>query len=357
MRVAFNAINVKSYGITNYTLKLIENLKKVDDSLDITLFTNSEAAEHFINVNEYCNMVILNLKNVAKKTFYTNFILPFRIKNFDIVHSIGNLGMLYSPIPQIITIHDAYEVKSPERFSVLKRTYMKIVIAIAGMNAKKIIAVSKNTAKDVEEYYHFLKNKVCTIYSGCNFPVIKYDNIVIEKKKYFLFVGTIEPGKNLKTLLQAMKVVGPTDGYCLKVVGAKGWKQANLVDSESLPYVNFMGKISDEKLITLYKNATALVFPSLYEGFGFPVIEALANGCPVIAADNSAISEAGGKCATYFSALDKDVLVEKMRKVISLTNDIEKIKKRIISGLEQAKKFDWKKTASKVKELYYDHAI
>lgn len=350
MRIAINAINAKSFGITNYSLKLINALLDNYSELEITLFTCSDVAKRFEGIHPKCKVKVLSTSSTLVKTLYMNFVLPLLTINYTYIHSVANLGILFTFRPQVITIHDAYEVKSPERFSLKKRLCMRSVIFFSGIFAKRIIAVSENTKKDILENYPFSKAKVCEIYSGCNFPVITEGATVYPKDEYLLFVGTIEPGKNLVTLLKALELVLKEKELRLKVVGAKQWKQSEEISKHFNEHVDFLERISDEELVGLYRHAKCLVFPSLYEGFGFPVVEAMANGCPVIAADNSAIPEAGGDAAIYVNALDHTTFADAILELCK-ENEVQ-VKSRIKDGLLQASRFDWRKTAQQVFEVY-----
>lgn len=350
MKIAFNAVNAKSFGITSYTVQLINHLLLQRGDLEITLFTSSEVADRFQKLDKRCKIRTINTGSTLIKTLYMNLVLPFKLFSFNVVHSVANLGMLVTPIPQVITIHDCYEVTSPERFSFPKRFYMRSVIWLSGLFAKRVITVSENTAKDVRQFYPHLKKRVVPIYSGCNVPVLPEQEVVREKDDYVLFVGTIEPGKNLVTLLKAIELLENECSLRLKVVGAKQWKQSEEITALFSDRVEFLEWVDDKGLINLYKHATVLAFPSLYEGFGFPVIEALANGCPVVAADNSAIPEAGGDAVLYCEALNASSLATL---IMTVFNRTEKEKEQQIKkGLNQSRKFDWAQTAEKVFQVY-----
>lgn len=352
MKIAINAINAKSYGITVYTIKLINFLlKHYSDEYEITIFTSSDVIERYSSLDSRCIVKVVQANNAIKKTLYSNLIFPFILLKYDLVHSVANLGILCSPKPQVITIHDTYEMTCKERFSWRKRLYMRFVINFSGIWAKRIITVSQNTAHDVSTYYTLLKKKTTAIYSGLNFPPLKREELIIPKKKFFLFVGTIEPGKNLILLLKAMEKLQNDSDYTLKVVGAKEWRQSAEIVNTIPNNVEILGKISDEELLELYKNARALIFPSLYEGFGLPITEALANGCPVIAANNSAIPEAGGKVAQYFEDNNLELLVTLIKKAIESSNN-DTLLKDMQAGVEHASTFDWNKTAQQVHEVY-----
>jgi glycosyltransferase involved in cell wall biosynthesis len=231
---------------------------------------------------------------------------------------------------------------------------MSAMISISGKNAAGIIAVSQNTFNDVARFYPHLKNKTKVIYSGNKFNAEDY--VYYKPLDQFLFVGTIEPGKNLSTVLKALSIFNQGSKKTkLKVIGAQGWKQSHLFqlikDLGLIDSVIFCGYASDEQLKKEYQSSIALICASLYEGFGLPVIEAMACGCPVIAANNSSLPEAGAECAMYFETENEKDLAEKM---LLLTVHPEMTNNNIQAGLVHASKFTWEKTARQTCELYWE---
>jgi glycosyltransferase involved in cell wall biosynthesis len=354
MKICINALFLQNHlgGIGWYCFSLIKHLKERYPSLDITLLTHKGVAPQFYLLKNHIHLVEISLKPRWLRILYFHAVFPFYIKKkYHLLHSIGNIGMLACPIPQIITIHDTYEKVSPERFGFLKRIFMGFMIARSGKNAAGIIAVSKNTASDIGRFYPHLIGKTKVIYQGCRFPVDKSRELHFHNQ--FLFVGTIEPGKNLGTVLKALSIVNQTVKVDLKVIGAIGWKQSgifNLVKNpDIIDRVHFEGYVSEEQLRKDYQTSHALIFASMYEGFGLPIIEALACGCPVIAAKNSALIESGGSCVVYFETMDEKDLAEKMLQVYS---NAESVRDNINKGFIHAAKFTWQETARETYDFY-----
>lgn len=354
MKIAMNAINITGYGISMYTSKLIEALlEKYGEKISITLYTTQDVAPRYEHLS--CKIVALPFRHRLIKEIYIQLILPFVLKKqkIETLHSVGNFALWTPFTRQILTIHDTYEYSSPERHPLKKRLLMRLSILLTGLNSKHVIAVSQNTNEDIKKYYPILKNKTHTIYSGCNEQVISKDVIKFDKSPYILFVGTLEPGKNLVTLIKAMTTIKKEFDIKLKITGAKGWAQDHLPElvSELGLYdsIEFTGFVSASELTSLYQNATALVMPSTYEGFGFPVIEAMANGCPVVCANNSALPEAGGEAALYFETMDHEDLAGR---IVEIINNDDMRNKMIERGLSHAADFSWRKSAEETYQLY-----
>lgn len=351
LRICINAINMKSFGIANYTKNIIKYLKKsLGDKIEFTIFVNSFSAQRLIDIEDDVTIVVVSIKTMLLRTLYMQFIFPFIIRRFDIIHSVNNFGLVFSPIPQIITLHDTYEKVSPERFKWSKRVIMTQLIAWSGRTSKEIITVSHNTLADIKKYYKHLFSKSRVVYSGCSFP--ETTGLSVSERFDVLFVGTIEPGKNLITAVKALSRMKNRD-VRLNIIGARGWGDDKIfadiknVDIENR--VNFIGSISDSELIGYYKSARVLVFPSTYEGFGLPVIEAQRCGCPVVAANNSALPEAGGDAARYYNTMDHQELAELLDDVLSDDSLARNMQEK---GLIHARSFNWESTAHQTLSIY-----
>ncbi len=166
------------------------------------------------------------------------------------------------------------------------------------------------------------------------------------KGEYILFVGTLQPRKNITRLIEAFSKISNTSNLSLVVVGKKGWQYDEILEApkkfEVEEKVKFLDFIADEDLPNLYKNALCFVLPSLYEGFGLPVLEAMKYGCPVITSNISSLPEAGGDAALYVDPLDVNDIAKNLELIIQ---NSELRKKLIKKGYEQIKKFSWEKTA------------
>jgi len=229
----------------------------------------------------------------------------------------------------------------------------KLFLRLALRRAKVIIAVSEHTKKDAVKYFNIAPNKIDVIYPGCRFnqSLISLDILAAEKLsehhlplEFILFVGTLEPRKNLNNLILAYKQLHDRQKAIpsLLIVGKKGWYYQdifNLVATNNLTNkVVFAGYLPNELLPYLYNKALVTVYPSLYEGFGLPALEAMACGSPVIATNTSSVSEVTGQAAILVNPYSVDEIADAMHKVLTSPDLQQTMRKQ---GLQQAAQFSW----------------
>lgn len=263
-------------------------------------------------------------------------------------------------IKYIVTIHDLAIEKLKTVGSFSNTIIQKIFVKTSLKNADRVIAISEATKKDIEEIYKIEKNKIETVYNGTKeekeLEITEKQKKEIEEKlkikdtPFIFFLSTIEPRKNVENLIKAFDYIKEKNASKLKLVlaGKFGWKYENVIrlynQSKYKEDIIMPGFISKEEREYLYKNAKCFVYPSLYEGFGLPVLEAMANKALVVTSKNSSLPEVGGDAAFYFeNALDYEELGNKIIEVMNLEE--QEKKERIEKGLEQVKKFSWEKCA------------
>lgn len=262
-----------------------------------------------------------------------------------------------------VTIHDLAFKIFPQFFPKKDLRRLNLFTDFAVKKSDKIIAVSHSTKNDILKFYPMIKEeKIKVIYHGFD-PKLLQEKISDEEKnkintkykilntKYILYVGAIQPRKNLKELIKAFEII-KKERKDLKLVlaGGKAWMWEEVMEriSRSTYHNDIIvtGTIPFSEVISLYKNASVFVFPSLYEGFGIPVLEAFACGVPVILAKNSSLLEVGGGAANYFESIEN--LCYQIREIL----DKEELRKEMIEkGFNQAKKFSWDKCAEETIEL------
>ncbi len=357
-RICINALLLPGSlgGIGNYTFHLIKNLQKLRPDLNLTLLVNRDATPNFRDLIGL-NILEVNIRSRIGRLAYLHLVFPFLANRYHLLHSVGNMGLVLCPTAQVITIHDAYECVSPERFSFGKRMLMRLLVAVSGLVARKILTDSENSGRDIARFYPHLASKVSVVRLGNKFPV--GNTVKTEGRNGFLFVGTVEPGKNLALVMRAFArfLKLHPEGGKLKVVGAMGWKQTGLpglMDSLGITdSVEILGYVPDNQLPVLFDSSVALIQASNYEGFGLPVIEAMACGCPVISAHNSALIEAGGDSALFFETGDIEGLFGRMEEVFG---SLEIRRQCIVSGFVHVSGFTWENVASKT-QLAYEKAL
>lgn len=245
----------------------------------------------------------------------------------------------------VVTVHDLGSEYLPSLHQLKQRAYLSFMQKYQLKTASKIIAVSNATKKDLIKRIGINPKKIKVVYEGFNrklFRPVKDDTEVNSLIPYFLFVGTVQPRKNLERVIKAFAKIKDKK---LVIAGSKGWMSDEIYE---LPKklgigdrVKFLGYVPDEKLPALYSNAEALVFPSLFEGFGLPILEAQACGCPVITSNVSSMPEVAGKGAIFVDPYNVDSIVNAMIRV-----QVTRYREQLIkNGFENIRKFSWEKTA------------
>lgn len=348
-----NEANVEyRVGVSNYTYQLLTYFKKqADKNLRFVVFLKDKPKFEMPKEgrNFYYHVV-------WGKFFWSQFFLPLSLmkEKIDIFFSPAHYAPRFINTPYILTIHDLSFFRYPEDFR--KRDLIKLIFwsRYSIKNAKKIIAVSKTTKKDILKIYQLPEEKVTVIYNGFEKTKLKSSRLLRNiPKNYFLYVGTLQPRKNLSTLINAFNQFQKKHPrFELVIAGKKGWLYENLFkqvfDLGLTEKVFFTDYVSDKQLEFLYSNAFAFVMPSLYEGFGIPILEAMSFACPVISSYTASLPEVGGDACLYFNPLDEKDLLEKMEILLvdkKLRNEL--IKK----GKERIKEFSWKKCAQKTLNL------
>ncbi len=351
-----NEANVeKKVGVSFYTLNLLRWFKKLaNKNLKFLIYLKNQPNQDLPQENNF-----FKYKVIPGNFLWTQINLPFSLYNkrlIDIFFSPAHYLPRFSLVKTVVTIHDLSFLYFPKEFLLKDLIQLKLWTKYSIKKANKIIAVSKTTKKDIIKNYNIPEEKIEVIYNGyekiSNTKSEKF-TIKIQNKPYILYVGTIQPRKNINVLIEAFskfKLLYPD--YQLIIAGKKGWLYKDIfkkvIDFGLEDCVFFTDYISENQLIFLYKNAFCLVIPSLYEGFGIPLLEAMNFDCPVISSYSSSLPEIAGDAALYFDPNNYLDLVEKL-KLLRENSDLKKdlIKK----GKERIKQFSWKKTAEQTLDL------
>ncbi len=283
----------------------------------------------------------------------------------DIFIATDHLLPFFSRARSIFVVHDLTFRLFPKVHMPLNRWFLRIMLPLFLKQADTIIAVSEATRKDLIKYYPTATGKTHVIKEGVSthFQHVK-DSLTIEsvKKKYklpdkfFLFLGTIEPRKNIPMLLNAFKhVQAHIPGMPLVIVGKKGWRKKSIFklihDKKGLgKNVVFINTVSENDLPAVYSLATTFVYPSRYEGFGLPVLEAMACGTPVICSNTSSLPEVTGDSAFLVPPDDMQAWKQAMIKVAKNQNLQKDMRKK---GFKRSACFTWHKTAQQVLNIIH----
>ena len=247
-------------------------------------------------------------------------------------------------INKVVTLHDITFKLFPNNFSFLFRSYYNFLIPRILQSSKKVITVSNFSKREILKHYKIEENKVDVIYNAVSkeFTPSKKGNY----EKYILGVSSLSKHKNFDMLIKSFNKIKDKD-LKLYIIGEKNRNLNNILTKEHKlnSDVIFTGRVSDQELAELYSNAVCFVFPSLYEGFGIPPLEAMSCGCPIAVSNIASLPEVCRDAALYFDPLDMEDIAAKILKVVQ-NNDMKKT--LIRKGFNQVKKYSWEKSANKL---------
>jgi len=250
---------------------------------------------------------------------------------------------------KVVCIHDLAVFINPLWFSKSFATLYKIILPRIARSSKKVLTVSNFSKESLHAILNIPETNIAVIYNAVSERFIKENALTSENKygRYILAVSSIEPRKNLKNLIQAFKLAD-LPGIKLVIVGA-GSKVFNDLDLKTLVQghedIIFTGYLSDADLTGVYQKALMLVYPSLFEGFGIPPLEAMHCGCPTIVSNTSSLPEVCGDASYYVNPLNPEEIAQAIKQ---LTENEEIRKTLILKGLKRAKIFNWKNSAEKM---------
>lgn len=362
MRIGIDArlVYYTQAGIGQYILRLIEALAKID-----------REDEFIILQSRKDETIVTSQANFRRRSLWTpshhrleQWTLPLEIgmTGLDLLHSPDFIPPFHRNYSSVITIHDLAFLLYPHFVTrESARYYGQIDRAV--QSADHIIAVSESTKWDTIHLLGVPEDKITVIYEAANpvfRPIDDQEKLNQIRAKYgiwgdfILFVSTIEPRKNLPNLLRAFQqfLGGYDDGLKLVVVGRHGWlfeEVSAILEELDLEEVIFTGKASAKDLLFLYNAGQGLVYPSLYEGFGLPPLEAMACGTPVVTSNVSSLPEVVGDAALMVDPEDISGLAKAIGRVLT----DEALRKDLIErGFKQAKLFSWERTAKETLALY-----
>jgi glycosyltransferase involved in cell wall biosynthesis len=354
-------------GVGRYVRNLVSALAQVDRQNNYTLFCAGDAPpaqEWPANFSIRTSRVPERFLTVA----WHKLGLPLHVERLagaaDIFHAPDFTLPPLSHARGIVTIHDLSFLKVPECADPGLRDYLTRRVPVSVTNAARVLADSENTRRDLIELLGVPQEKISVVYAGVEsrFHPERDPNRLAEVRNryqlpelFVLFVGTIEPRKNLRRLISAYAQMRRQTGlpHQLLLSGSKGWLYESIygeVEHEGLvEYVRFPGFVADEDLPALYSLADLFVFPSLYEGFGLPPLEAMACGTPVLASNNSSLPEVLGTAARLVDAGDVAGLADAMAILLSDSSLRAHLAE---AGTAQAARFTWEDAARQLLRAY-----
>lgn len=359
-------------GVGRYIRSLIRYLQVIDRDNNYVLFARKEditSLKTQISSPQW-KIVIADIKwhSIDEQI---NFPKILNKENLDLVHfPYFSVPVSYDK-PFIVTIHDLIQLHFPTGrastlplpFYAIKHLGYKYVILKAAKRAKKIIAVSRATRDEIVDHLKVDLGKIEVIYEGVDPEIsnpksqisnkLQNTKYEIQNTDYFLYVGNAYPHKNLHRLLQAFNIlISQGFNISLILVGKEDFFYKKLKERTQkmnvYKFISFYGEVADSELRSLYKNAKALIVPSLMEGFGLPALEAMANKCLVLSSDIPALKEVCQDSAIYFDPYDENDMAEKMKIAYEKSFDPRITEK----GFKRSKDFSWRKMAQETLQIY-----
>ncbi|MGI5828456.1 MAG: glycosyltransferase family 4 protein [Patescibacteria group bacterium] len=362
---------VKHAGLGRYTRDLVlAIIPQLSSNLELTLFFQKGQWQEDKKALKTCNLIEVNVPHYSLKEqlFFWKVVEDQRL---DLAHYPHFNVPVFAKTPFVVTIHDLIK-HFFKGMPVTTRNALVYWVKYGGYHftinsavkkARKIITPSLFTKDQVASHYPETQNKIEVVYEGVDHTYIskpkKPGSSVLKimglSRPFFIYTGSAYPSKNLPVLLEALKTLtdnGKSVSLVIACARDAFWKKLEKdVKAKALEeYVKLPGRLSDTELRSLYLEASALIVPSLMEGFGLPGLEAMSVGCPVIASNAGSLPEVYGSAATYFHPQDFAELSKQMEKMILLDpNDREKLG---LQGKLQAQKYSWDKAAKETLSVY-----
>lgn len=362
MRIGINALYLlpgKVGGTETYLRNLVDSITRLDRDNSYFIFVNRESAEVFQALSPRINIVHCPLyaNNRFARILWEQILLPFqaRSRKIDALLSPGMTTPFFCPIPSILVIYDLQHVNQPQNFPLFHRFFLQTIIYLSAKTAKGIITISKHVKNDIIKHYRIRPEAIKVTYLGVNHDIFSpgtgQDNTGFRAKyklpeHYLLYAAALLPHKNHERLLQAFREIIKTMPDCMLVLtGAweKGYdKIAAVVSALGLRHnVIMLGWLPFEDIVAIYRGSELFVYPTLHEGFGLPILEAMASGVPVVCSRIEPLIEVAGDAALLVEPMDPSDIAQG---ILSVLKNAQLRQELVGKGFERAKEFTWKKT-------------
>jgi glycosyltransferase involved in cell wall biosynthesis len=364
VRIAIDARKLRDYGIGTYIRNLVRNLARIDRTTDYVLIVQpsdveiaSELGENFRTVPDWSgNYSIREQLSIP---------LDLRRENVDLFHAPHYVLPPLTPCKSVVTIHDCIHLRFPQYLpNRLAYVYARSSLWIATHRASRVLTVSETSKRDILRYFRVPESRIDVIYNAIDERLGEAPSateLAEVRERYqlndpfVLYTGNIKPHKNLERLIEAFHALrrGGFEQVQLLIIGDEISKYPALrraVHRYKLhKHVRFFGFVPDKTLASLYRLASVFVFPSLYEGFGLPPLEAMAAGTPVITSNVSSLPEVVGNAAILIDPYEPDSIAEAMRRVLTDAPLREDLRQK---GLARVKEFSWERSVQRVRQIY-----
>ena len=327
--------------------RIIELYKRIVEKDDLNKFIfflkNTKSLISSYPILQSKNVKIVKFKNTKRKYIFD---FPYFIQKYDIdiFHS-QYIIPFNAKCKTLVTIHDVLFEDYPIYFSKFFVFRSKLLFRYAAKNASHIVTVSEYSKSRIQKHYGVPNSDITVIYNGSG----KYNlKELVEPREYFLSVGRLDRRKNYESLIHAFQKLNTQKRLIIVGQGDESYKN-KLLNIDRTDRIDILCNISDFKLSELYRNSFAFIYPTLAEGFGMPLIEAMESGTPTVCSNTTSLIEVGGDATLYIDPLNINTITEKMKML--LEDDI--LRKSLINkGFKNVKKFDWDVSAMQLMRLY-----
>lgn len=371
MRIGINAIFFvpgEGGGIERYLRNLVRALQKIDHRNEYVLFTNKNNTATFAlgdNFREQLIPVSASFRSI--KILWEQSVFPLQVKRagIDLLFSPGNIAPLFPLCPSVVVMHDLIPFEWPENFGKLELQALKVLFATTARRAKKIITVSESSKKQIVKRFNLVRRKVAVVYEACDEIFLSGDFSDQEtgyvKKElgitrgFILYTASTRPHKNVDGLLRAFGLLKKKYNIkqLLVIAGPTGPEHHSLLHTATRLGISndviFTGYVPDRILPALYSAASLFVYPSFYEGFGLPILEAMACGIPVVASNTTSLPEVVGNAGVLVNPHNFEEMAGAMYNILS---DDKYSSALVALGKKKAQEFSWEKTAKGVSDVF-----
>lgn len=371
MHIAINAhllAHTRSFrraGISHYVEQVLIQLGQIDRSNRYSVYTTRGLDRRALGLPDNFRVIPSRFPTINPRVRipWEQLLAPLLLRRsgVDLFHGVHSVVPVSCPVPSVVTVHDLAFIRFPQTFRAYNRIYLDVATRLSVRRAARILVVSEHTRREVIGLLGVAPERVVVTPNAVREHFRPPDPAVLEAfrarkglpERFVLYVGTLEPRKNLTTLLEAYAEVARRQAPPLLVGGGKGWLyDAVFQRLEALGLrerVRFVGYLDEEELPLWYAAATVFVFPSIYEGFGMPPLEAMACGTPVVASNTSSLPEVVGDAGLTVSPYDPAALAEAISRVLDDADLRQDLRER---GLRQARAFSWRVTAERTLAAY-----
>lgn len=371
MHIAINAHllahthSFRRAGVSNYTEALLTHLGHIDRTNRYSVYTTRGLTNRELQLPANFRVVssMLPTINPRVRIPWEQLFAPpmLKLNGADVFHGVLNVTPLFCPIPSVVTIHDLAFWSFPQTFRRVNRAYLTWATKVTAKQAAFILVVSEATKREVMRYLDIPAERIVVTYDAAEARFQPPAPVELEAfrrraglpERFILFLGTLEPRKNIPTLLEAYAHIASRTDAPLIIGGGKGWLYDEIfAKAEALHLgdkIRFAGYIPGEDLPLWYAAATVFAFPSVYEGFGMPLLEAMACGTPTVTSNRSSLPEVVGNAGLTVDPYNPEAMGEAM---LQLLNDGELREDLRARGLARAKRFSWRETAERTLAVY-----